>query len=197
MLYCGNNLARQRLQGRLRKLSVWKKFNFNSWIEIHCFFQTRRALNWIKSMPLNSQWANKKSLNLFVSYLQLKKKIISHPLTIKTIQGFLLTRKWLSINWQQSFDDYLNSLLVLFILQQTPSWMFLLLYTFISFRASPAGAVSHCLPLSPWLMFTGHSNTLNSLVRKGKMGALAGVRYCRGKEGATSMGRQRNLASVW
>lgn len=43
-------------------------------------------------------------------------------------------------------------------------------------------------------MFTGHSNTLNSLVRKGKMGALAGVRYCGGTEGATSTAETQKLS---
>lgn len=204
MSYCGNNLARQPLQCRLCKLSVWKKFNFNSWMEIHGFFPQTLALIGLRAHHwIHNEWT-KKSFSVFVSHLIQPKSrgIISRP----------------PLNWEDSFsssffllwDDLaqIDKLAIVWQLsylwyylfqfpQQAASGMFLLLYTFISFRPSPAGAVSHCLPLSPWLMFTGHSNTLNSLVRKGKMGALAGVRYCGGTEGAISMGRQRNLASVW
>lgn len=88
----------------------------------------------------------KKSFRCFVCYLQLKSRGIIHPLLIKMIQAVLLTIPR-QIN-KQSFDAYHNYFL-LFILRTAPSGMFLLLYAFISFWAPRAGAVSHCLPLSP------------------------------------------------
>ena len=92
-----------------------------------------------------------KSFSFFVSYLQLKSQgIISHPPLIKTIQVFLLIRDdlpqidKLAIIWRLS--KFISGIIYS---PTNTKWMFLLLYTFISFRASPAGAVSHCLPLSP------------------------------------------------
>lgn len=86
MLYCPNNLARQPLQGRLCKLSVWKKFHFNSWTESHCFFfLPRLGEHWIglRAQTEFTMSEQKISFRCFVCYLQLKSHGIIPPLLIK------------------------------------------------------------------------------------------------------------------
>lgn len=179
MLYCGNNLARQPLQGKFYKLSIWEKFHFSGWIKIHGFFsphQSERRLNWIwicTEFPMNEQKFRPLCLQLNTAQLY-------HFFTLHSSNH----SKIICIHG-----------MVYFSLPSRAGWFF---YYILSFNFSLPLLVQLVTvsPLSSWLMFTGHSNTLNSLLRKGKMGALAGVRYCQGTEGAISMKRQGNLASV-
>lgn len=151
-------------------------------------FSDSNCTYWIKGTLVISCCLNKK-LCLFFFCLSFEVEDITHTPLIRKISAFIIYLY--SLKMQSLADRQNDFFFVLFIPNTRLEVSFTL---FISFCGSRAGAVSHCLHLYLWLMFTGHSNTLNSLVRKG---ALAGVRYCRGTQGAVSMGRQRNLASVW
>lgn len=132
VLYCGNNTARQPLQGKFYKLSIWEKFHFSSWIKIHGFPPSV----WEKAeLDLDLYWIPNERTKVSASLSSIK-----YSPTLSLLHPPL----------QQSFEDYLHTWYVLF---QSPlkSWMILLLYPFISFQSPLAAAVSHCLPSFPMI----------------------------------------------
>lgn len=197
MLYGGNNRVRQHPCGRSCKSSIWgekksEKFNFNSWIETHYIFWLEKHL--LDYRDTSDFTMSEKNKTLRLSF---EAQDITHTPLIKKIRAFLIIYLFTRKLFKPAIARWSSKRSSCIIYSLTNTRLDISFTLFISFCASHASAVRHCLRPCPWLMFTGHSNTLNSLVRKGKMGALAGVRYCAATEGATPVGRHRKLASVW